>query len=178
VFVATAGSAIGAGLLGGSTAHEASSSTTGLSISASVSSLSGDGIVTGQGVGGGEQNLAGSPSLNSERPTDPKIKPAELLPGDLASLERALSQLMRRFDEMGGDLGGLFGEFNVPEILFAAGMAGVAAEVCRRWERRRRLAIPRAHAGFSGRPGPFYRPKAYPFGRPGCGRLVDRPASI
>jgi hypothetical protein len=177
-FVPNAGLAAVAGLLEGSTAHEAASSTTGLSISALVSSLPGGETLAGQGVGGGEHNLEEPPSLRSERSTDPEIKPAELLPGDLESLERALAQLMRRFAEIGEDYGGLFAEFGVPELLFAAGMVGLAGEVFRRWASRRRLAIPRAQAGSSGRPGPFYRPRAYPFGRPGSGRLFDRPAPI
>jgi hypothetical protein len=176
-FVANTGSAAGAGLLEVSTAHEAASSTAGLSISALVASPPGGGILAGQGVGGGEQNLAEPSSVNSERATDPEIPPAELVPGNLASLERALAQLMRRFDEMGENFGGSFAEFGIPEMLFAAGMVGLAGEVYRR-ERRRRLAIPRTQAGSSGRPGPFYRPRAHSFGRRGSGRLVTRPAPI
>ena len=52
------------------------------------------------------------------------------------------------------------------ERLVAAGMVVLAGEVFRRWERHRRLAIPRAQVGSSGRPGPSYRPRAYPSGAP------------
>src|SRR5262249_40516927 len=100
------------------------------------------------------------------------------LPGDLESLERALAQLMRRLDGMSEGLAGWFAHLGMLEVLVGAGMVVLASEVFRRWEGRRRLAIPRAQAGSSGRPGPFYRPRAYPFGRPGSGRLANRPALI
>jgi hypothetical protein len=177
-FASNGGSAASLGVLGYAAAPEAASATTGPSLPATVSGPAGDGAVTGQGRLEDEPTRAESSSLGAGRPAGPEIEPAELLAGDLESLERALAQLMRRFDGLGQDLAGWFAELGTHEMLVAAGMVALAGEVFRRWERRRRLAIPPTRAGASGRPGPFYRPKADPFGRPGSGRRVDRPALI
>jgi hypothetical protein len=63
------------------------------------------------------------------------------------------------------------------EILIVAGMVVLAGEMFRRWERRQQVTLPQAQSRLSGRPGPFYRPRACPFGRPGSGRKA-RPAIL
>ena len=166
-FAQNAGSVASLGASAGAAAHEVASSTTGRSVSATISGPAG-----GRGTRRSwarvdledAPGLADSPSVAAERPASPEIAPAELLPGDLEGLERALGQLMRRFDEMGEDLAGWLTQFSTLEMLAAAGMVVLACEVIRRWERRRQLAIPRVQVGPSGRPGPFYRPRGYPFG--------------
>jgi hypothetical protein len=51
--------------------------------------------------------------------------------------------------------------------LLSAGMLVLAYEVVHRWNRGRQDANSRGAIGSSRRPGPFYRPRACPFGRPG-----------
>jgi hypothetical protein len=170
------GSVTSPGVLGATTAHEATSSTTAPSIAPRVPAPTENAAAMGQGRLEDEQGCADSSSLGIELSSGTEITPAEFLPGDLESLERALARLMRRLDGMGEDLAPWFRQSSMLEMLVATGMVVLASEVFRRWERRRRLDMPRGRVGSSGRPGPFYRPRAYPFGCRGPGRLMDRPA--
>jgi hypothetical protein len=177
-FVPNGGSAASPGVLGDTTSREPASSTTGTSSLATVSGPANDGAAIGQGRLEDELSPVVSSSVDNGPSMAPETARAELLPGDLESLERALAQLMRRFDGIGKDLAGLFTELSMTEMLIAAGMVVLASDLFRRWERRRRLTLPRAQSGSSGRPGPFYRPRASPFGHRGSGRMVGRPAIL
>jgi hypothetical protein len=170
--VPNGGSAASSSLVGDVTGREAASSTTGASSSATASGPAGDAAAVGQGRVEIAPNSLDSSSVDNGLPMASEIARAELLPGDLVSLERALAQLMRRFDGIGKDLAGLFTELGTTEMLIAAGIVVLAGDAIRRWERRRRLTLPRAQSGLSGRPGPFYRPRACPFGRPVSGRMA------
>jgi hypothetical protein len=177
-FVPNAGSAVSPSAVGDITSREPAPSTTGPSGSATVFGPANDGAAIGQGRVEHELIPIDSSSVDNGLPMAPGTARAELLPGDLESLERALAQLIRRFDGLGKDLAGLFTELGMTEMLVAAGMLVLAADAFRRWERRQRLTLPRAQSGSSGRPGPFYRPNASPFGRRGTGWMVDRPAIL
>ena len=172
VFVPNGGPAASLSVLGDATNREAVSSTTGPPISATVPGPANDGAAGSQGLVEDGPSAESSSSVESRLPTASELTRAELLPGDLESLERALAQLLRRFDRIDKDLTGLFTELGTNETLIVAGMLVLAGEVLRRWERRQRLVLPRAQSGFSGRPGPFYRPRACPFGRPGAGQMA------
>jgi hypothetical protein len=165
----------------GATANEAGSSMTGRSVTATVSGPNGGAggvAAAGQGPLEGAQSPVDSPPGGVEPRADPSIAPADLVPGDLESLERAFAQLMHRLDGMGDGLAGWLTHIGTLEMLAAAGMVALACEVLRRWERRRQLAIPRVQVGSYGRPGPFYRPRGCPFGRLGPGRSAGRPAIV
>ena len=165
-FVPNGGSAASPVLLGAAAAHEPASSTS-PSIPATVSGPVNSGAVVGRGGLEDGPNRAGSPSADAEGSAGPEMLAAELSPGDLEGLEHALAQLMRQFDGVGEDLAGWIARWGMLEGLVGAGLAVLAGEVFRRWGCRRRVAIPRTEVGFSGRPGPFYRPRADPIGRPG-----------
>ena len=83
----------------------AASSTTASSVSATTSGLAGvvgdEARSRSEVVSDDAPVLAGPSSAGPELSARPDIAPAELLPGDLEGLERALGQLMRRFDEHG-----------------------------------------------------------------------------
>jgi hypothetical protein len=120
--------------------------------------------------------LAGPSAVGTERPADREIAPAELLPGDLEGLERALGQLIRGLDGLGEDLAECLTRFGTLEMLLSAGMLVLACEVIRRWDRLRQEANSRGTIGSSRRPGPFYRPKACPFGGRGTRAPAGAPA--
>jgi hypothetical protein len=162
-------------------AHGAASSTIGSSVSMTTPGPAagvGDAAVAGRGRLEDSSVLKGPSSVGPERPSGTDIAPAELLPGDLEGLERALGQLMRRLDEVGENLADWVTEGGTVELLLEAGMVVLACEVIGRWERRRRLANPRVQIGSSSRPGPFYRPMTYPFGRTGPGTLAGGSAIV
>jgi hypothetical protein len=148
----------------------------GLTVSATASAPTESGTSMGQGQFEDERNPAESSPLEAEAPKGPEIGSAELLPGDLESLERALGQLMRRFGGMGEDLRGWFAESSRLELLVATGVLVVVGEVYRRWRCGQQGPMVRARVGSSGRPGPLYRLGAHPSRRPGVGRMEDRPA--
>ncbi len=132
-------------------------------------------------VGGGRDDapiLAGPSSAGPESLARPGISPAELLPRDLEGLERALGQLLRRFDGMGEDLAEWLTQISTLEMLLAAGMVAVAGDVIRRWERSRQLANSQAPMGSSSRPSPFYRARGYRFGRRGPGAITGGSANF
>jgi hypothetical protein len=150
----------------GATALGAVSSKTGASGSVTISSLVGGFGDDGAAARSRRMDapvLAGPSSLDPKQPTSRDTAPAELSPADLESLERALGQLMRQFDEIGADLANWLKQIGTLEMLLAAGLVGLACELARRWERRRRLTNPHTQFGCSNRPGPFYRRKACPF---------------
>ena len=169
------------------TAAQAAATSTAAALAASSTSASSvPGTTSGLDGGLGNEEISRVGRQHSEvlagpssvRPADPDLAPAELLPGDLDGLERALGRLMQRFDQMGEDLAGRLAQFGTLEMLLSAGMVVLACEVVRRWERRRQLGNPRAQIGASRRPGPAYRPRGCPFGRPGPSGLAGRPQTV
>jgi hypothetical protein len=159
-FVSNGGSAASPNVLGVISSAQAVSSTTGPSGLTTVSVPANDGAAMGQGRFENDLGPGDSTSADYGAPMASETTRAELASGDLESLERAIAQLMRRFDGIGRDLTGLVTEQGTTELLVAAGVVVVASDAVRRWERRRRLALPRAYSGSSGRPGPFYRTRA------------------
>jgi hypothetical protein len=107
--------------------------------------------------------VAGASSTDPTMAAGPGTAPAELVPVNLESLERALGQLMRQIDEIGGDVAQWFTRVGALEMLLAAGMVGMACELIRRWERRSQLMNAHTRLGRSSLPGPFYRRRACPF---------------
>ncbi|HEX3447324.1 MAG TPA: hypothetical protein VHS97_03685, partial [Isosphaeraceae bacterium] len=134
-----------------------------------------DPVTTSSLIGVGDDGSAGRGRLQDElvvtraSSADPQVPtgrgtaPAELVPVNLESLERALGQLMRQIDEIGGDVAQWFTRVGALEMLLAAGMVGMACELIRRCERRSQLMNAHTRLGRSSLPGPFYRRKACPF---------------
>jgi hypothetical protein len=157
----------------------AASSTTSSSDSATSSGpggVLGNATVADPGRLQGASVLAGPSSVEPRGPADREIAPAELLPGDLEGLERALGRLMRGIDGLGEDLAARLTQFGTLEMLLSAGMLALACEVIRRWDRRRQDVTSRSPIGSSRRPGPFYRPRAFPSGRCGTRAPASTPA--
>jgi hypothetical protein len=165
----------------GATALGAVYSTTGATDSVTTSSLV-RGMGDEEAAGGGRlrnvPGLTGPSSIDPQPPTGPSTAPAELLASDLESIERAVGQLMRQFDEIRADLADWLTQIGTAELLLTAGMVGLACELSRRWERRRQLAKPHTQFGASSRPGPFYRRRACPFARPGSSTFASGPAIL
>jgi hypothetical protein len=179
-FAAGAGSVAIQTAAPGTIAHATVSSTTGASDSATSSHFHGVGDEGAAGQGRFEDApvIERPPFVDPLLPTGRAKTPAELLPADLESLEHALGQLMRQFDEIGVDLADWLTRIGTLEMVLATGMVGLACELIRRHKRRSHLVNPPTRFGSSNRPGPFYRRKATPFARPGSGTFASGPTIV